>query len=154
MQVRGLVPLTREFRLLRLSPHASCIEYSCEDCPSVSGPCFEFRVQRHAVLDHQPLLHPSTTLVGFSQRVFSNGVTFGSFAKPKLGVETTRDDCSMFFSLNACVHLFDVNVRIPCVVKTDTSQHYPSWLVLSLTHSVCMVFRFHILLNSIRTPCF
>ena len=86
VQVRALFPLTREFRLLRLSPHASCIEYSCEDFPSVSGPCFEFRVERHVVLYHQPLLHPNTTLVGFSQRVLSNVVTFGSTAKHQLGV--------------------------------------------------------------------
>ena len=56
---------------------------------------FELSATQFWIINH--CFIPSTTLVGFSQRVLSNVVTFGSFAKSKLGVETTRDDRSMFF---------------------------------------------------------
>ena len=54
-------------------------------------------IERHTVLNHQPLLHPDATFVGFSRCMLSNVDTFRVITTSKLSVEITRDDRSMVF---------------------------------------------------------
>ena len=59
------------------------------------GCFYECCIERHTVLNHQPLLHPDPTFVGFSRCMRSNVVIFRVHTKSKLSVEIARDDRSM-----------------------------------------------------------
>ena len=102
-------------------------------------------------MNHQPLLHPDATFVGFSHCMLSNAITFRVITESKLGVEVPRDDRSVIFVtvvLDAFAHVLDVNCRVPCAGR---SKHQQSFANIFLTKKHI---RFHLLFSNIPTPCF
>ena len=91
------------------------------------GYVVECCIERYIVLNHQPLLHPDATFLGFTHCMLSN--VFRVNSRSKLSVEIARDDRGMFFLtviLDAFVLLVDVNVRVSCVGEINTGQFDPS----------------------------
>ena len=104
--------------LLSITTLSSCFSFPLGDLKvyCFSGVFFECCIECHMVLDHQPLLHPYTSLVGLSRCVFSNVVSFRVYPRSELSVEVCRDDSDVFsvvaVSLDVFVHLLDVHVRV------------------------------------------